>query len=157
MFKMSRVKGCGGGTASRSPTVASTFTRKHTMAVPRPDVAAQLVQEPGQSEIYLVDDKGFRRHIPNLATLTNLFGDSPTINRAVDVATISDGIPFSDGAVLAKAQGKDEIYLVNDRQKTHISSIPVLNKYQFRGHVWEVPRVLVDYIPTNKVDISSPT
>ena len=52
---------------------------------PYPELAGQRVQLPGHPEIYLVDDDGLRRWIPNPATYNNLFRDWNGVN--VDIQT----------------------------------------------------------------------
>ena len=122
----------------------------------RPDLASLLIQEPGHPEIYLVDDLGFRRHVPNPATLTGLFGERPTITSTTEVPNVTEGAALSDGAVLARPEDQDPIFLVSNDIKRHIANPAVLDKYQFFGNVSVVPHILLDSI-RNGTELSSPS
>jgi hypothetical protein len=54
---------------------------------PRTDLAGARIQAPGDPAIYLIDDDGTRRHIPDVPTYDNLFRDFSGI-QSIDVSTI---------------------------------------------------------------------
>jgi hypothetical protein len=110
----------------------------------RPDLAGQVLQAQGDPTVYLIDDDGTRRHIPNPTTYTNLFGSywPPVQNN--DVNTIDQGPDISDGAILASDGVKT--YLIDNYQKRWITSPDVMTKFHFQGQVQSIPPIVLSCI-----------
>jgi hypothetical protein len=91
------------------------------------------VQAPGDPAIYLIDDDGTKRRIPDLTTYTNLFRDGTGI-QAIDVSTITSGPDLTSGAYLAwDGVAGDPVYLVTNGQKRWITSPAVFDKFWFNS------------------------
>lgn len=115
---------------------------------PRPDLAGLRVKLPTQPQVYLIDPDGFLRWIPNPPTYNNLFRDWNGIIVDIDVNEIAQGVPLSDGAVLAKG-ATAPVYLVSNGEKRWITSPAAMDKYYFNWRTIVVmPQVLLDSIPT---------
>jgi hypothetical protein len=90
----------------------------------------------------------FLQWIPNPNTYNNLFVDWNGVYR-VDTATMAIGPALSDGAVLAKGNASAAVYIVSNGKKRWIISPAVMEKYHFNwNHIFVVPQVLIDSIPT---------
>ena len=109
-------------------------------------MAALLIRDGNQPPTYLVNDGGYKCHIPDPATYHNLFANDPTLTLTPEVPDIADGPAITPGAILARAKGANEIYLISNKVKRHIATNKVLHKYQFEGKVVDVPPVLLDII-----------
>jgi hypothetical protein len=121
---------------------------------PRPDLAGKRIQAPGTPGIYLIDDDGTARHVPDPTTYNNLFRDWSGI-QAVDPATVTAGPELTSGAYLATpASGGGAVYLVTNGQKRHVSSPASMDKFWFSwGTVQTVPQATLDALP-NGPDLS---
>jgi len=115
---------------------------------PRPDLAGLRLTPLTGGPIYLVNPEGLLQWIPNPATYNNLFRDWNGVYR-VDIATMPIGTALSDGAILAKGNVSSAVYIVSNGKKRWITSPAVMDKYYFNwNHIYVVPQVLVDSIPT---------
>jgi hypothetical protein len=111
----------------------------------RPDLAGHLLEGEGQPPpIYLVDDDGTRRLIPNPPTYINLFGSYWNPDTNIDVNTIDQGPDISDGAILASDGVK--AYLIDNYQKRWIRSPDVMNKFHFQGKVQNIAAIVLNCI-----------
>jgi hypothetical protein len=98
---------------------------------PRPDLAGARIQQIGLAPIYLVDDDGTLRHIPDPTTYTNLFRDWSGVQQLADVTGIARGLNLSSGAYLAWVGPGNAVYLVANSQKRWISGPAVMDKFAF--------------------------
>jgi len=120
---------------------------------PRPDLVGVRVQSPGSPDIYLIDDDGTKRHIPDPTTYNDLFRDWSGI-QAMDVSTIASGPDVTSGAYLATPPGGGPIYLVSNGQKRHVTSPAVMDKFWFNwAQVRQVPQSTLDALP-NGTDLT---
>ncbi len=127
-----------------------------SIKLPRPDLSGLRVKLPGnatpqQQAIYLMDPDGYRRHIPNPTTYTNLFRSWDGIVIDIDIDEIAEGSPLTDGAILARADQTAAVYLVSNEEKRWITSVPVMDKYFFDwDKVLSLPHVVLDFIRTGR-------
>jgi hypothetical protein len=129
------------------PTATIGAANVAAAAVPRPDYAGLRVMEHTGPAIYLIDPDGYRRWIPDPTTFNNLFRDW-SVER-MDLSNIPEASPLTSGAVLAIGSGTAPVYLVSNGVKRWITSGGAMDKYNFKWeHVVQVPRVLVDSIPS---------
>jgi hypothetical protein len=131
-----------------APTATPVASASPTATAPRPDLAGARVQQPGTPAIYLVDDDGTLRHIPDSATYSNLFRDGTGI-QTMSVSTITAGPDLTSGAYLATpSSSAGAIYLVTNGQKRHVVSPAVMDKFWFNpGAVQTVPQATLDGLP----------
>lgn len=114
----------------------------------RTDLNGLRVKRPDRPEIYLVD-RGYRRWIPNPETYDNLFKDWNGIIADLDIDQIDRGPDITSGALLIKAHGEPEVYLLDRGHKRHIVNPVVMDRYHFDWNkIKEYPPVTVDAIPT---------
>lgn len=114
----------------------------------RPDLAGLRLTPLTGGPIYLVNPEGLLQWIPNPNTYNNLFKDWNGVYR-VDTATLPIGTALSDGAVLAKGNASNAVYIVSNGKKRWITSPDAMNKYYFNwSHVYVVPQILINSIPT---------
>jgi len=100
---------------------------------PRPDLAGQRLQKPGHGEVYLIDDDGTKRWIPDPETYNNLFRDENGIVPDTELDNIDDGPRISHGALLAKDPGTAPIWFIDHEQhlKRWITSPAAMDKFYF--------------------------
>ncbi|MBV9597158.1 MAG: hypothetical protein JOZ87_09845 [Chloroflexi bacterium] len=139
-------------TPSPLPTSAPTSTPGPTSAPsprPRADLAGERIEAAGGTNIYLVDDDGTARHIPDPTTYNNLFRDWSGV-QLVDPSTIASGPALTSGAYLAIAQETmRDVYLVSNGQKRHVASPTVMDKFWFNWNtIRPVPQSTLDALPT---------
>jgi hypothetical protein len=117
-------------------------------ARPDPELAGARIEAAGGPDIYLVDDDGTKRHIPDPTTYNNLFRDWTGI-KVVDTYAISSGPALTSGAYLGwDGVAGDPIYLVSNGQKRHITSPTVMDKFWFDPtKVRTVPQSTLDALP----------
>ena len=116
---------------------------------PYPELAGQRVQLPGHPEIYLIDDNGLRRWIPNPATYDNLFRDWNGVNVDIQTGDITLGHRISDGALLAKDPGTAPVWLIDHELhvKRWIASPAVMDKFYFNwAKIVPIPNTVLDAI-----------
>jgi hypothetical protein len=116
----------------------------------RPDLAGSLLRDPNPNlpGVYLIDDDGIRRLVPDPATLNNLFTDSNHIIPTIDLNTIDEGSHLTSGAILARGINTNGIFLITNGQKRLVTSPQAMDKFHFAfNKVKEVPVVLLDSIP----------
>jgi hypothetical protein len=117
-------------------------------AVPRPDLNGYLLQVPGGTAIYWVDG-GLLRWIPDLQTLQNLFGTSPTVTPDIDLVQIAGGTQVTSGAILAGSDSAPAIYLIDNGTKRWIASGDAMRRYNFdQAQAIGVLAILLDFIPS---------
>jgi hypothetical protein len=133
------------GSNSRDGLVEITHD---VVANPHPELAGSRIEAASGSAIYLIDDDGTKRLIPDPATYNNLFRDWTGI-KIVDPATISSGPALTSGAYLAwDGVAGDPIYLVSNGQKRHIVSPAVFDKFWFAlNKVQTVPQSTLNALP----------
>ncbi|HEY3034606.1 MAG TPA: hypothetical protein VGJ54_08110 [Streptosporangiaceae bacterium] len=112
------------------------------------DLAGARVQQGGK--IYLIDNDGTKRYIPDPTTYTNLFRDWSAILQFADVGSIPSGPPITSGAYLAIAQETMQtVYLVDNGQKRGVTSPAVMDKFYFNwNQIRKVPQSTLDALPT---------
>jgi len=119
-----------------------------SLPVPRPDLAGLRLMHLTGPAIYLVNPEGFLQWIPNPPTYNNLFRDWNGVYK-VDISNMAKGTALSDGAILARGNASAPVYLVSNGRKRWISSPAAMDKYYFNwGHVYVVPQILTNSIPT---------
>jgi hypothetical protein len=120
---------------------------------PRPDFAGQRIASPiAGGAIYLVDQNGYKRHIPDPKTYDNLFVPGTNVIRYVDLNLISDGPSLDVGAVLFRAIGVAPVYILDQGGKRWITANGIYDpmaKYSFNWNaVVVIPAILVNAITT---------
>ncbi|SRR6266568_2412411 len=116
--------------------------------VKRPDLAGERIQDPGQAAIYLIDDNGTRRWIPDPDTYNNLFRDWYGIDKTEPTREIVLGTQISRGAYLARVSGTAPVYLIDNGQKRWVSSSAVMDKFYFNwDKVKPIDAVTLSNIP----------
>lgn len=124
-------------------------------ATARPDLSGLLIQQPGTYGIYLIVN-GTKRLIPDPDTLKRLFIHNPTII-PWDVPSVESGPMLSVGAVLVRADGFANTYVVTNGVRWFIPSDAVFNRYQFnRANVVVVPAIVINSVPPGP-DLEMPT
>lgn len=130
------------------PLAVSVGVKPQLFGVPRPDLAGYRVKVPKQAPIWVIDQDGYRRWIPNPTTFNNLFRDWSVVEE-LDVANIAETVPIDDGAILFKGSATANVYLTDRGNKRWITSPAVMDKYNFNwGKIVVVPQILVNMIPT---------
>ncbi len=113
----------------------------------RPDLAGKRLQGLNDPAVYLVDDNGSRRWIPNPPTYGNLFRDWNGIEEVIDINDIDRGPDISDGAILAKNPNLAPVYLVDNGQKRWITSPAVMDKFYFSWNtIQSVPNIVLSFV-----------
>ncbi|MFL5541425.1 MAG: hypothetical protein ACJ8J0_20725 [Longimicrobiaceae bacterium] len=121
-----------------------------TPGEPRPDLDGELVSIPGNAAVWLITDGGYRKLVPNNATLGNLFVPNATIIQDINASNIPEEAAITDGAVLAQSTA-GTVYLITNGQKWPITA-GGFSRYQFASaRVVTVPQVLLDSIPDGYV------
>ena len=77
----------------------------------------------GDAAIYLVD-RGYLRHVPNPETYGNLFLNWEGLDTDEELFSLPFGKPISDGAVLARTENHDTVYLVEHMELRGLSPAP---------------------------------
>jgi len=114
----------------------------------RPDLAGHLLQPEGDPHIYLVDDNGSRRWVPNPPTFTNLFGSYWPPEIVLDINAVDQGPDISDGAILAKDPNMAPVYLIDNGHKRWITSPAVMDKFHLDWkQIKDVPNIVLSYVP----------
>jgi hypothetical protein len=133
----------------KTPTVeVARGVEPRSLPAPRPDLAGLRLTPLTGGPIYLVNPEGYLQWIPNPNTYNNLFVDWNGVER-VDIATMPIGTALSDGAVLAKGNASNAVYLVSNGKKRWITSPNAMEKYHFNWkHIFVIPQILVDSLPT---------
>ncbi|MFJ9429627.1 hypothetical protein ACIRQY_08170 [Streptomyces sp. NPDC101490] len=98
------------------------------------------LRQVGTTAIYVVMD-GQRRLIPDMATHTNLFGNS-NVQQVIDLYSMPDGGPLSSGAILATSPNSDSAWLISNGIKRGIT-FRAFEKYEFD---WSKIRMLQDVV-----------
>ncbi len=115
----------------------------------RPDLAGRRLQGVNDPAVYLVDDNGFRRWIPNPPTYNNLFRDWNGIVEVIDINDIDRGPDISDGAILAKDPNLPPVYLIDNGQKRWVTSPAVMDKFYFSWQtIHAVPNIVLSFVPS---------
>jgi hypothetical protein len=118
-----------------------------TLATPRPDLAGYRLQIPGQPSIYLIDENGNRRGIPNPTTYKKLFRNWSGVVADVDLNEIPDAGDLDNGAVLVKGINTPSVYIMDGGKKRGITSPAVMDKYYFNWDtIVSIPDILVNAI-----------
>lgn len=113
----------------------------------RPDLNGQRIKGVNDPAVYLVLD-GKRRWIPNPATYNSLFRDWTGISQVIDINSIDDGGPITDGAVLARAGNAPAVYLVSNGVRRWIVSPAAFDHYWFDWtKIVSVPNVVINSVP----------
>lgn len=115
----------------------------------RPDLAGLRIKDPVGAKVYLIDNDGRKRWIPDPPTYEALFRDWNGIESVADTNTIDDGADITAGAVLAKSRQFANVYLIDNGMKRRISSPAVMEKFYFAwDKIQVVPDVVLDFIPS---------
>jgi len=115
----------------------------------RPDLAGYRIKEQGQPPVYLIDDDGTRRWIPNPQTYDNLFRDWDGIVQDLDINEIDQGPDITDGAILGKAPNAAPIYLISNDVKRWVTSPAVMDKFHFSWDaVQQVAESVLEALPS---------
>jgi hypothetical protein len=131
------------------PTPTPTPSTPTNGTAPRPDLAGARIRQAGDPAIYLVDDDGTLRHVPDPATYNNLFRDGNGVQQLTNVSSITTGPELTSGAHLAIAQETmSAVYLIDNGQKRHVTSPQVMDKFYFNwNQVQPVPQSTLDALP----------
>jgi hypothetical protein len=95
-----------------------------------PRLAGRRLMSAGGSDIFLVDNDGYRRHIADRATYNRLFRDFRGIIET-KVDSIASGSPIGSGTVLVRGFHSKEIYVIDQGYKRLVSGPDVMDKYWF--------------------------
>lgn len=118
---------------------------------PHPELNGLILQLPGAPQLYLVLN-AFRCWIPDPQTANNLFNSGFTIVPDINIGVVALGAPLTSGAILAKGDASDTVYLVTNGVKMGIPSPDVFNRYQFNWNkIQTFPQIVIDYLPTGPV------
>ena len=121
-------------------------------AAPRPDLAGYRIQIPGQPSVWLIDQQGYKRGIPNPTTYNNLFRNWSGIVADVDANEIANGPGLDDGAVLLKGSATPSVYIIDGGKKRGITSPAVMDQYYFNwGTIVVIPDILLNAIPNGSI------
>lgn len=119
----------------------------------RSDLAGLRIKNPTAPWVYLIEDDGTKRCIPDTLTYDNLFRDWDGIVTVAETDTIDDGPGITVGAVLAKSNQFANVYLIDNGTKRRITSPAVMDKYHFAwDKIYVIPEVVLTFIP-NGTDI----
>jgi len=142
---LAQVPGGGPSPVAPAPQPASGGAPL-SLATPAPGMR---VHAPGDPAIYLIDDDGTKRHIPDPQTYTNLFRDWASVQLA-NVDAIPSGPELTSGAYLGwDGVPGDAIYLVSNGQKRWITSPAVMDTFDFASaQVRTVERKMLEPLPT---------
>jgi hypothetical protein len=109
-----------------------------------PALAGIRVRVPGLDPVWLVDEQGYRRLVPNTATSNHLFKDDSNVRDDLAADVISLGNPLDDGAILVQDVGTGIIYLTDGGQLRAIDSEAAMQRYNFsRGAAYGVPPMAI--------------
>jgi len=95
-------------------------------------IGARL-RQTGTAQIYLIDEDGSKRWIPDQATYLNLFRDWASVQDVPDVSSITTGPTVTSGAYLATtgAATGTKVYLIDNGQKRWVTTPAVMDKFDF--------------------------
>jgi len=124
---------------------------RHAIVAPadfkRPEWAGRRLMSSDRRAIYLIDPTGYRRRIPDEATYRRLFRDSSGIARDLDAEELPELPALSPSAMLVRASGSGEVFLVDRGQKRRLGGAGVLDKYWFDpARIAIVRQALVDHL-----------
>ncbi|MFF3752438.1 hypothetical protein ACFYYH_18585 [Streptomyces sp. NPDC002018] len=121
--------------------------RAKTAAVAdRPELNGYRIKSVTGATIYVVID-GKRRAIPSGPTYLNLFNSYVGVQHVIDIESITDGGPLSDGAILATSPSSDTIWLISNGLKRGITG-RAFEKYAFDWHkVVTLSDIVLNSIP----------
>ena len=109
-----------------------------------------MVSPGGDGKVYVVIDNK-KCHIPDNATSNNLWASNRDGIQHITQEQLNEiptGAELSEGAVLAMATDKPDVFLITGGQKRHIRDMPTFGKYGFnQGSIYTVPKILIDPIP----------
>jgi len=126
---------------------AVTVTPAAGAPAPRPDLAGQRFEDPNGPNMYLIDEDGTARYIPDPPTLEALFPDW-NVGQGVDPTTIAAGPAITSGAYLATSSATPNVYLISNGQKRWVSSPAVMAKFDFAwSQLRQVPQSTLDALP----------
>lgn len=115
---------------------------------PRPDLAGLRVTPLTRGPVFMINPAGLLQVIPNPSTYNNLFENWDGIV-SMDTTTVMMGPALTDGAILARGNTSQQLYLVSNGEKRWITSPAEMEKYHFSfNRVFVVPQVLIDSIRT---------
>jgi len=101
--------------------------------LPRPEFNGKRFRGADKLAVYLVD-RGELRHIPSQTTFDLLFGADWANVRVgdPDMNSIPFGRPLAEGTYLARAEGREDIYLISPfGVKRRLQDKTTLEKYNF--------------------------
>jgi hypothetical protein len=99
----------------------------------RPDLAGFRFRSPFTRRVFLIDNFGYRRRIPNVFTYNNLFPSWDGIYNDGLIDRVALGNPFWSGAYLASPWGGGMMntWLINGPRRSWIRGPAVWNRYGF--------------------------
>ena len=113
----------------------------------RPDLAGVRIKSPNQPQVYLIDDDGTRRWIPDPPTYNNLFRNWDGIIQDINTNEIEEGPSITSGAILARGFNTPQVYLISNGHKRWVVSPEAMDKFYFSWDaVKEDPLILLDSI-----------
>ncbi len=109
-----------------------------------------MVAQGGDGKVYVVIDNK-KCYIPNDATSNNLWASNKVGIRHITQEQLNEiptGAALSEGAALAMATDKPDVFLITGGQKCHIHDMTTFGKYGFnQGSIYTVPKILIDPVP----------
>ncbi|WP_405987341.1 hypothetical protein [Streptomyces sp. NBC_00872] len=110
----------------------------------RPELNGYRIKSVTGATIYVVID-GKRRAIPSGATFLNLFNSYEGVQHVIDIESITDGGPLSEGAILATATAT--VWLITNGLKRGITG-RAFEKYAFDwGKNVRLSDIVLNFIP----------
>jgi hypothetical protein len=108
-----------------------------------PELSGKRLRAPGSDAVYVIDQNGYRRGIPNAETYDSLFRDWESVEENDIVEEITSRPDLSKGAFLGREPGTSGVYLFTDKVRFGIASAATMDKY---GFDWNKVRDTPDFV-----------
>jgi hypothetical protein len=117
---------------------------------PRPDLTGRRLKRPDHPAVYMVD-MGYKRLIPDPVTYNNLFVDWTSVATDIELDELPDGPFLSAGAMLVRAAGSEQVFMVDRGTKRPIAGEAAMTLHGFNARkILDLPKIVVDAIPAGR-------
>jgi len=124
----------------KTPEQAQTSAR-------HPELSGKRLRAPGSDSVYVIDQNGYRRGIPDADTFDSLFRDWQSVEENDIVDEISSRPDLSRNAFLGREPGTDGVYLFTDKGRYGVASAATMDKYGFDwDKVHDTPDFVFKYV-----------